>query len=698
MAYTNGVFRIDLVSGSDAARTALTSCTASNPSGSITNIQKTAHGLVTGAVVDLTLFTAWLNSAWKITVVDADNFTLDDATWQATADTSGTVTPRGGSSWSDAWLTIGSGATAARIQPGDEMRISKTADPVSLGQDATWTDGSQTVTLTTAVTKKIDDSAGSTWTVSANITGSSNTSRKIGANAQVLTPATGFTTGKVAYILIAGGGTEDFSAYEKICFWFRPTSNAVIAASTYKICLCSDATGDTIVNEINIPATLNNTGWHIMELDYGAALGSSIQSVAIYANSDPGTTAFSINNIFATNDLSLKTLIGKTGDVNYNIQSIDGTTIKIDSNNTAATGRGYSGATSTETLYYRVPFDVTTTGSWAIMNENGAATSPYNHYIGGYNTTNDTRDGVTCIASALVGVGTSITCFNFCKLSYFTIARFSIISVSSANNLAISDTVFCGGAGTFSTSTIAITLINCKFLNLSATPTIYGGECVFLNCEFRNISSTAIAGYPAQEFISCTFANNTTASIAISDGERRGTGAVLLRNCILLDTTEILSTSNRYSFAWSYNHDDTPGNHWGFTNGATINMQSSVVHSAEPVAWKFTLSSSASGQYRPATLRLGPFPVEASALVTVTAWIKKDHATNVGAKLYVQDELYNIDGVVADSATKADDTSWEELTITFTPTEAGVVPVFVDAWYADGASNVYVGSITLTQA
>jgi hypothetical protein len=127
-------------------------------------------------------------------------------------------------------------------------------------------------------------------------------------------------------------------------------------------------------------------------------------------------------------------------------------------------------------------------------------------------------------------------------------------------------------------------------------------------------------------------------------------------------------------------------------------MQSSVVHSAEPVAWKFTLSSSASGQYRPATLRLGPFPVEASALVTVTAWIKKDHATNVGAKLYVQDELYNIDGVVADSATKADDTSWEELTITFTPTEAGVVPVFVDAWYADGASNVYVGSITLTQA
>ena len=44
---------------------------------------------------------------------------------------------------------------------------------------------------------------------------------------------------------------------------------------------------------------------------------------------------------------------------------------------------------------------------------------------------------------------------------------------------------------------------------------------------------------------------------------------------------------------------------------------------------------------------LGPFPVNASALVTITAWVKKDHATNVAAKLYVEDALYNLDGVVA---------------------------------------------------
>ncbi len=210
MAYQNGIFYINFASGSDAARTALTSCTASNPSGSITRINKTAHGLVTGAIVDLTLFTAWLNSGWKITVVDADNFDLDAATWQATADASGTVTPRGGSSWTDAWLTTTSGATAARIQPGDSIRCAKTADPVSLGQDATWTDNSQTVTLTTAVTKKVEDAI-SGWTAATNVTAGTNASRKLGATSLQLTPAAGFAGGKMAYKAIAGGGTQDFS-------------------------------------------------------------------------------------------------------------------------------------------------------------------------------------------------------------------------------------------------------------------------------------------------------------------------------------------------------------------------------------------------------------------------------------------------------------------------------------------------------
>ena len=74
--YSNAIFYLDYDNGNDAARTTLVGATASNPSGSTTRITYTGHGLVTGAVVTLANFSVWLNSTWKITVVDANNFDL----------------------------------------------------------------------------------------------------------------------------------------------------------------------------------------------------------------------------------------------------------------------------------------------------------------------------------------------------------------------------------------------------------------------------------------------------------------------------------------------------------------------------------------------------------------------------------------------------------------------------------------------
>lgn len=698
MAYTSGIFHIDLVNGSDAARTALTSCTASNPSGTITRINKTAHGLETGAVVDLTLFSTWLNNAFKITKVDADNFDLDATVWQTTADNSGTVTPRGGMNWADAWLTINSGATSARIQPGDEFRFAKTPDEVSLGQNATWTDGSQTVTLTSAVTKKIEDAI-SGWTAATNITLTTTTTRKLGATALVITPAAGFTTGKMCYATISGGGTQDFSAYQYVNLWFQSGGGLSYNAGDLRICLCSDTTGDTVVNALNFPATLASSSLIPLVLNYGSALGSNIQSVAIYAVVDPGTNPIRINNIFASNgNLSLKTLIGKTGDVLYNIQSIDGTTIKIDSNNTAATGRGYSGTTSTETLYYRVPFDVATTGTWATMNEAGDSLTAKSHYSFGWDTSSNTRNGTTLIGSTLVGSGVAIQCLAYVKVSYCVLARFSFMAAASMTD--IDNCSFVGGGQAFSAGSLNGVLIsNCKIYNNSSSTSI-STEVTFLNCQFRNSGALGLSASACTRLISCTFANNATASIGFANGSLQyGTGTILCRKCSMLDSTEFnLSSTTSFYFAWSYDHDNTTGNHWGFTYGCTINWQTGTVHSSEPGAWKFSINQSLRTSFYPVPLKVAEVAVGANTLVTVKAWVKKDHATQVAAKLLVEGSDYSLDGISATSATKADDTSWEQLTITFTPTRAGVVPIFVQAWYVAGNSNVYVGSIEVTQA
>ncbi len=699
MAYTNAVFRIDLVSGNDGARTALTSCTASNPSGTITRITKTAHGLVTGAVVDLTLFSSWLNAAWKITVVDANSFDLDTAVWQATADADGTVTPRGGSSWSDAWLTISTGASGARTQSGDVIRISKTADPVSLGQNASFTDESKTITLTTAVTKKVEDAI-SGWTAAANVTLGTNTNRKLGATAMTVTVANAFTTGKVCYQTIAGGGTQDFSGYQVLNFWMRPTAGIAIAANTYKICLCSDTTGDTIVDTFNIPALFSNAAWQPFSINLGGNMGASIQSVSIHAIVDPGNSAavFSLNNIFASaGNLTLKTLIGKNNYVYYNIQSIDGTTISIDGNNTVVAGRGYSGTTESVTLYYREVFQIpASSGTWQSTNEAGDGIGGIISYICGWNTSNDTRDGETVVASAVVGVGTGLNLSSFIDFSYLVLARFNgSIAAGIENN--ISNCVVTGSATFVSLTSVSANYFSCKFLNNSGSSSAFGGKVFFKDCEFRSHPGSAIQVTPAMEFIGCTFANNGTSSINMQPVGKEGQGGVILRRCSLLDVTEVSTVSTQLGMLWSFDHDNTPGNHWGFTYGGTVNWQTSVVHDTEPGAWKINVSLVQRTVF-PVTMRIAEVACNASSLVTVKVWVKKDHATNIGAAIYVQDEDYNVVGVVADDAVKADDTNWEQLTITFTPTAKGIVPIYVKAWYGGGNTNAYFGSIEATQA
>ena len=75
----------------------------------------------------------------------------------------------------------------------------------------------------------------------------------------------------------------------------------------------------------------------------------------------------------------------------------------------------------------------------------------------------------------------------------------------------------------------------------------------------------------------------------------------------------------------------------------------------------------------------------------------KDSAAGVGAKLVCRGG--QIAGVASDVTATAADVlqTWEELEITFTPTEAGVVEIELWAYYVSGNSNVYVDDMTIGQ-
>lgn len=218
-----------------------------------------------------------------------------------------------GTTFANRWKTISGGATAVRTAPGDEIRVMATKAPTLLGNCA-WTDKGSTVTLPAAVTADIENCEAA-WTAAANVTATTNTSRKEGANSANLSIALGFTTGKAAHKALAA--PLDLSAYQQVSLWFY--CSAAVAAGAMRLALCSDASGDTPVTNLALPALGANaaSAWVPVTVDSGAALPSGINSVALYCDSDPGAVTVRLDHIIAckapsaADSLTLTSLIGK---------------------------------------------------------------------------------------------------------------------------------------------------------------------------------------------------------------------------------------------------------------------------------------------------------------------------------------------------------------------------------------------------
>ena len=154
-----------------------------------------------------------------------------------------------------------------------------------------------------------------------------------------------------------------------------------------------------------------------------------------------------------------------------------------------------------------------------------------------------------------------------------------------------------------------------------------------------------------------------------------------------------------YTNSRLYFHDLPSGLDEIYTDYGYLCSQTAVRHTASGIAWRLDPTSVERSQYYPLTLSIAKIAVNANKLVTVKAWFKKSHATDIVGKLVCRG--LQLAGVPADVvAVKADDTNWEELTITFTPTEQGVIEIEAWAyWVANLADeSVYVDDMTITQA
>jgi hypothetical protein len=518
--------------------------------------------------------------------------------------------------------------------------------------------------------------------------------------------------------------------------------------NNFKVCLCSDAVGAVIVDEFILPASAAVGRWFPVRLTRvgGGSLGSSIQSIALYTHTTlpAANTTVSLDNISACSStgLSLTSLVSKTstasggGEGWWCIQSLDGTSVLLDIADTgtstpATTIRGYTGTTETVATYAR---ETTRTGPHAgattnvqLINVSGTPDA-YINFSMGWNTSTNLQDGET-IFDGVNGTGNCLV--PGVNRSYVNVDRFSACRYvtplgqtgqSNQTNWNLSGTFLCccfniagaqflrsefsnyvvhsiSGGSNYLGRDGGLKMTNCSFISNTSTPMAIGTsntnntyQTLLHNCLFENNATSDIVGaglnYPIL-LISSSLKSATN----IGANSR----FLILKDCSLSGTVEfstiVANTNNRI---YSQNHDLT-GYEFGVTDGGTFNTEATDRPGQTGKMWRLVLTNTTRNSSYPLELQVGQFACSANSLVTVTAWMKKSHATNCRGKLRVR--AYQLAGINSDIiAALSDNTNWQQVTLTFTPLEAGVFEVEALAEYVSGNANVYIDTIEVTQA
>jgi len=700
-----------------------------------------------------------------------------------------------GTSWATAWKTITNGATAARIAPGDEIRMAKSPNSVSIG-NATWTEGSETVTLATAQTTTIDNcevawTAGVGGDTTVTRTAATTAGRQGTYSMRFALDGTPQTNRLQAYFAT---GTLDLSAYDSITLWVY--SSATTVAGRWQIALCSDTAGATVVDSFDIPALGVANLWYpvVISKTGGGSLGNSIKSIAVYTGGTAPTASSSLylDNISACNStgLNLLSLISKNSSATFStdmehwwsINSIDNTTIKLGLGNTslpiAFTESKYctqGTGTETVTTYFRrtikTPIATTSTATVNQIQDAGSAGSLIK-FSGGWNTSNTTVDGMTWLDGSnfygrgivnnnsyieLNGIGfvryynavettsgtplgnvhkfCSVSNSNFGNLHTYETGDIEIytngnqggISLSSnynsvayvvslydqyalitARNNTVFNKLFVSRPFTPSSSGIRLqnNSNNSLLKNVTVKNSSFRGLALTVfNVTIQNLTITGSADYAIDLLTSgsayiynFTSSNNTSGCIRALDAN--STGNLYIFNSSIGESTKYnIGSTAPISPNIYFTKIDTNTDNRYVTQLANTLSQTTTRHTASGIAWQTNIISTRITSSNPFYTLIAKIACNANALVTVKAWVKLSHATDIGAKLFVRGG--QIAGVSNDvTATKSADTNWEELTVTFTPTETGVVEVhLLSYWLANLADeSTYVDDVTVMQA
>lgn len=238
---------------------------------------------------------------------------------------------------------------------------------------------------------------------------------------------------------------------------------------------------------------------------------------------------------------------------------------------------------------------------------------------------------------------------------------------------------------------------NAAAINFAAAATIGGSNGTRIE-NLGTISNNGTIAFNNVGYGTVYVANGSTSGHTSTVVTQTGGGApIYFKNVTFNEATSLWYLRN-YNLGDNFIYmDNNNGVDYTFGEFGYIASDTTTRHTASGKSWAFYPTNASRNFSYPLRLNVAQASVEANAEVTVSAWLRRNN-TNLQMRLQVLGgQLAGVTKTSSDLTAAID--TWQEVTITFTPTEAGVVNIECIAWTDSGTTNIgYIDDLTITQA
>jgi hypothetical protein len=720
-------------SASVPSTTAVTA-TANNGSGLI-RITSASHGLVTGDVAQIVSVTGTVeaNGMWLVTYVSATQFDLQN------------------SAYVNAWVSGGTVRRSTHRAVILSTACTKTIDNC----DVSWTPGAQTTSSLTQGTAK--EGSGSIAIITAATCNANQILAYHGLPASIdlsgYQQISFWLRGETA--VVATGELQIRLYSDAACTTLVETlsiNTTLTIGDWIPIVVNKGSALSATVQGIAVYTTVaKNANTFYVDNFIACKAASSADSLTLLSLISKNSTAKGTTSS-----------VGYGNEAWVAPQSIKDTIIILDGQTqydeiTFPTGRGYYGTTETVTTYKRETFTKTDGAGGRIyttyccdLQEGGADGNPIT-YTGGWNTATTVQDGETffdggSIATVVMWNRANLTFDNISTTRgaygwFITNGTCYGITVSGTNcnnhnngwfpdmgymmSGTFHNTSYCwygsnlgySGGNSYMRQRLTVYKANSNIVSPCYSNMYIPNSELTIYEACNNDMGVSISGDNQRVHIgyvnyianyglilsgcqNCVFTGviGSSCSYGAINMQYAGPGNNYFNNMTLGTTTLYQSYIQDNCKNYFTRYNNTANDHRIFNGGyATIQTDTIYRHSATGPCWKLAFSDSSRNAFYPVNLVIARIACVANKLVTVRAWFMKTGATQIGGKMLIRGK--QIAGLESDiEVTKANDTVWQLLSLSFTPTASGVVEVEALAWYISSTSyGIYVDDISVYQ-